>query len=279
MKIPAAKKKQSCFIGSAAKIILFASVFAGILFLLNFSGAPKAVKNFFYSLTSPLQSFFWRSGDDVFDFSAGFFAFRDIKKENELLRSKNKELLSELLMLRAVKSENEFLRNATGIGLEKDFNLILANVLAKDVFRDSILIDKGLIDGIKKNQPVLTGQKNILGRIGEVYDNFSEVILISSPEISFDAKISDTDIAGVVKGKGRLEVGIEFIPKDKELKTGDFVVSTALGGIFPEGIITGEIQEIRKSDTDPFQSAKIKPGFDINALDKLFIIKNFRSFE
>lgn len=261
------------------KIIISALVFAGIFLLLNFTGFPKAIKGIFYSFSGPFQSFFWRTGQDVSGFTEAFFSSQNIKREDESLKAKNKELLSELLLLREVKGENEFLRNAMGIDIDKEFDLILAEVVGKDIFRDSILINKGLKDGVKKNQPVLTSQKTLLGKIGEVYENFSEVVLISNTEISFDAKVSETDIFGVVKGKGRSEIVLEFVPKKKELKVGNVVVSAALGGIFPEGILVGEIQEVKKSDTDPFQSARMKPSFDIKELDKLFIIENFSFLE
>lgn len=261
------------------KIAISALLIIGFFLLMNFTGFSKTVKSFFYSFSAPFQSFFWKIGGDVSDFRGSIFNFQIIKKENETLKTKNKELLAELLVLREIKNENEFLRNGMGLGIDKDFDLILAYVVGKDIFRDSILVNKGSKDGVRKSQPVITEQRTLLGKIGEVYDNFSEIVLISNPEVSFDAKVSESDIFGVIKGKGRSEISLEFVPKEKELKSGSFVVSAALGGIFPEGILVGEIREIKKLDTDPFQSAKIKPGFDIKKLDKLFIIENFRFFQ
>lgn len=266
------------------KILLLGLFAVGIFVLLNLAGFSLTAKNFFYSFSAPIESFFWQTGNNISDFVKGFWGGQVIKKENESLKEKNKELLSELLRLRDIKSENEYLRTAMGIKLEKEFKYILANAVAKDVLRDSILINKGLKDGIKKNQPVITGQKTLLGKIGEVYDDFSEVILISSSEISFDAKIMKNEfeanqdiVSGVVKGKGRSEMKLDFVSKDKDLKPGDFVVTAALGGIFPEGVLAGEIQDVEKSDTEFFQSASVKPAFDIQGLERLFIIEDFKS--
>lgn len=251
----------------------------GVLILVNFTDFSKTIKGFFYSFSAPLNSFFWTAGNTISDFGGGLFNIQNLKKENELLKGKNKELLADIFLLKEVKNENELLKNSMGLEINKEFDLIFADIVGKDIFRDSILINKGSKDGVRKNQPVLTSQKTLLGRIGEVYENFSEIVLISSPDVSFDAKVSETDISGVLKGNGHSEISLQFVSKEKELKIGNFVVSTALGGIFPEGILIGEIQEIKKSDTDPFQSAKIKPSFDIKSLDKLFIVKNFRSLK
>lgn len=262
-----------------AKIILFLLLFGGIFALINFVGLDKPAKDFFYSFSRPLQAFFWTTGNNISGFFSGFFNAKNIRKENESLRSVNQELLSEFLFLRETKSENEFLKNSMGLGIDKEFELMLAQIVFKDVLRDSILIDKGLKDGIRKNQPVLTGQRALLGKIGEVYENFAEVILISNSGSSFDAKISGTDTIGVVKGNGRSEIRLEFVPKDKELRSGSFVVSAALGGIFPEGILIGEVREVENLDTNPFQSASISPSFNLKQLDRIFIIKNFDSLQ
>lgn len=260
---------------SSFKILIPVVFFVGIFFLLNLTGLSQAVKGVFYAFASPLQSFFWKTGDNASDFGGGIFEFGNIKQKNEQLQEKNKELLAEILLLREVKNENDFLRKTMDIGLNKEFNLLLANIVAKDISRDSILINRGFKDGVKKNQPALTSQKTLLGKVGKVYENFSEVILISNSEISFDVKVSDIGVFAVAKGRGRSEINLEFVPKDKELKSGNFIISAALGGIFPEGLLVGEIKEIKKSDTEPFQSASIKPAFDIADLDKIFIIENF----
>jgi len=161
--------------------------------------------------------------------------------------------------------------------LEKEFKLSLAEVVSKDISQDSILINKGSKDGIANNSPVITQQKTLVGKIGEVYENFSRVILISNKESSFDAKISDpeNDISGVVNGKGNLQLFLDFVPQEKEIKEGDFIVTTSLGGIFPKGLLVGQIGKVLRSDIEPFQQAKIRPAFDIRELETVFIITDF----
>lgn len=119
---------------------------------------------------------------------------------------------------------------------------------------------------------MITSQRILVGRIGEVLDNFSKIILISNQNSSFDAKIGDSDTYGLVKGKGHFEAWLELIPKEKEVKIGDTVITSALGGIFPKNILVGEISEVQKSDVEPFQKAKINIGADIKGLRSVFII-------
>ena len=78
----------------------------------------------------------------------------------------------------------------------------------------------------------------------------------------------------MVKGKGGFEVSFDLVPKDKEISEGDLIVTSALGGVFPQGFLVGEIKGVRKSDVEQFQTAEIKPGFNLENLDYLFVITN-----
>jgi len=258
-----------------SKILLIFILIIAIFIVFNLTGFSKEVKNFFYSISSPIQKTFWKAGDNVSDFFSVIFEMKILKEENELSRLKIQELLAKNAFLEEFKKENEFLREALNIGLEKDFQLVFSEVISKDISQDSILINKGLKDGISRGFPVVTCQKTLLGRVGEVYQDFSEVILISNADTSFDAKVSEKEIYGVIKGKGNLKLYFDLIPKDKEIFEGDLIITTILGGVFPEGLLIGLIKEIKKLDIEPWQTAEIELSFNIKDLDNLFIITNF----
>ena len=246
-----------------------------IFLVLNLTGFSKEVKNFFYLISSPVQKTFWQAGEQISDFWQGLFEINVLQKEITELSLENQRLLSENVGLKVLKEENETLRQALGIGLEKDFQIIFCQNISKDIFQDSILIDKGAEKGVLKGMPVITSQKALIGRIGEVYKDFSEVILITNKESSFDAKIFERDVSGVVKGRGDSKLELTLISKDKEISQGDFVVTAVFGGIFPKGLLVGSIQEIEKLDIEPFQVAEINPSVDFKKLDNLFIIIDF----
>lgn len=249
------------------------------LVILNLTPVSKRVKNFFYFISEPVQKSFWRAGDKVSDFFETVANIKNLKKENEELKLKIQELLAKNAKIPELEKENKILREALEIGLEKEFKLILAEVIGKDISQDSILIDKGLKDGVTNNLPVITQQKSLVGKIGEVYENFSKVILISNKGGAFNAQISRgeenlaEDISGLVKGKGNFQLFLDLVPKEKEIKEGDLIITSSLGGVFPKGLLVGQIQKIKKSDIEPFQQAEIKLAFDINELETIFIIK------
>jgi len=264
-------------ISKTIKIAIIFVLLVVLLAILNL--AINKIKNFFYLISSPIQKSLWRAGDKTSDFFETITTIKKLKTENEELKLKTQELLAKNIALTELEKENKILREALGVGLEKEFSLILAEVIGKDISQDSILIDKGVEDGLSNNLPVITEQKALIGRIDEVYAKFSRVILISNKESIFNAKIQSSeenfnnDIAGVVKGKGNLQFSLELVSREKEIKEGDLLITTSLGGIFPKGLLIGQIQNVKKSDIEPFWRAEIKPAFDLKELEAVFIIK------
>ena len=253
-------------------IVVLLIVFFAVL---NLTPLNKGVKNFFYSISSPIQKTLWNTGSNVSDFFEAFGEIKNLKIENKKLKLEIQDLLAKNAVLKEIEIENKVLREALAIGLEKDFKLVLAQVVSKDVSQDFILINKGSQDNISKDLPVITPQKVFLGKIYEVYPNFSKVQLSTHKESSFNVKIAGKEIFGVVKGKGNSKLFLDFVPHEKEIKKGDKIITTSLGGIFPKDLLIGEIQEVIKLDIKPFQTAEVKPFFNIKETQELFIIMEF----
>lgn len=271
------------FLANKKKIITFVFGLLLIVFLLNVF--QKEVRGFFYWFSSPIQKVLWRIGDKSAGFLKSIVSADNLKKENSELKQKNQKLLAEIVKLKELEKENNILREALGAGLQKEFNLILTEIISKDVSQDYILIDKGFKEGILENKPVINQENVLVGRISDVYNNFSKVILISNKKVSFDAKIyaegkpaeseQEEDISGLASGQGGSKISFGFVPREKNLTQGDIVITSVLGGIFPKGLLVGTIGKIEKSDLEPFQEAEIQPFFDIKSSTFLFIVSDF----
>jgi len=258
------------------KIGLIIALLITLFVVFNLTGFSKKVKNFFYLISSPIQKTFWRAGNNLSDFFEVISEIKKLKKENEELLLENQALLSENIRLEELKKENEILREALEIGLGKEFRLLSVEVIGKDISQENLLVSLGSEDGVSKDFPVINRQKALIGKIGEVYSNYSKVILISNKETAFDAKLSNAEIYGLLKGMGGGKLFLDLIPREKEIKEGDLVVTAPLGGVFPEGLLVGKIAKVLKSDVKAWQEAEISPAFDLRELDTLFVITNFK---
>lgn len=260
-------------------------ILIGIVLLLVFIGVlnlfQKQFKNFFYSVSEPLQKTFWRIGSNSSSFLGSFLEFGNLDKINEELNTKNQELLKEIIILQQQKTENQALREIIGNNQDKEFKLILTDVIGIDSKQDFILINKGAEDGILENMSVINAQKVLFGKISKVYKNFSKVMLVSNRNSVLDIKIQKDDtlsasIYGAIRGEGNLTSVLDLVQLDSEIKNNDILITSSLEGTFPRGLLVGEITEVSKNDLKPFQTAKIELFFDLKQADKLFIISDYR---
>jgi len=260
------------FTSIKAKILIIAIV-AALVLSLNFFRAET--KGFFYYISTPIQKVFWSVGDSIANFFGAVGDLNGLREENDQLQGFFHELLAEKAYLTELKEENEVLREALQLDLQKEFQLVLVDVIGKDIGQDSFLINQGSRDGLSPGMPVITQQKILVGRIAEVFEKFSRVVLISNKNSSFDAKVSGTAITGVARGQGGSNLKFDLVPQEKELKADDLVVSSALGGIYPEGLLVGRISKASRDDVSSFYQSEIAPLFNLESTTMVFVIINF----
>ena len=262
------------------KIVLVIIVFLLLIIINRFF--LDATKNSFYNLTAPVQSFFWRIGDSSSNFLQSFLENKNLKKNNQEILEQNQKLLVDLQEIRNLKKENQELKEVLDIGLNKEFELILVSSISRETNGDFILISEGAEKGILKGMPIITKEKVVVGVIDKAYKDFSRVLLISNKESNFDVQIQKknnpeniSEIYGLAQGKGNLKIDLNLVPQEKDIAKEDLVFTTVLAGVFPRGLLVGEIKEVKNSDISNFQEAKIEPYFKNNLLGTLFVIKNF----
>ena len=262
------------------KIVLIIIVFLLLISINKFF--LDTTKNSFYNVTSFIQSFFWRIGDSSSNFFQSFLESKNLRKENQEILKQNQKFLVDIQEIRNLRKENQELKQVLDLELNKEFELILVESISRETNGDFILVSGGAEIGILKGMPVITKEKVLVGSIDKVYKDFSRVLLISNKESNFDVEIQKRDnnervnkIYGLAQGKGNLKIDLELVPQEKNITEGDIVFTTILAGVFPKGLLVGEVKNIKNSDISTFQEAKIEPYFKNNLSEILFVIKNF----
>lgn len=184
-------------------------------------------------------------------------------KENQALQAREIELSLELDQSGELISENERLRGLLNFKKKIGFNTISAEVIARDPndWLSSFVINKGKGDGIKKDSAVCAS-KGLLGKVVELGEHTSSVMLLSHPAFKAGGMVKKSRINGIVVGAGKGLVKMKYIPIDAEVKTGDTVVTSGMSSIFPKGIAIGEVISVGKNKTGLYQYAMIKPFAD-----------------
>lgn len=246
---------------------IFVLLFLIVCFLIINAISKDGLKNFIYSKSASLQASLWDRGSEE------SFSRQDQEKLNKQLIEDNQKLLSELAGLQGVKEENESLREALGLNLQNDYDLVLGRVISKDILNDTILINIGSDDGVKKNFPVILSGKALLGRVIDVYPNYSRVMLITQKDNMIDVEIPDSKSFALSKGEGSLKASLDMFPRDVELKEDSLIITSAMGGNYPAGLYVGKVKNVKKLDNEVYQIAEIEKSFDLDTINNVFVIK------
>ena len=208
---------------------------------------------------------------------------RELREKIDSLEKENYSLSLQIANLKELEIENRELKKALDLNLQKEFNLVLAEVSGKDIgTKDTILITAGKRDGVLEDMPVITPEKILVGKVVKSYKNFSEVALLSKKNFSFDVKIKSKeeqnkkDISAIAKGEGNSEISLDLVPLTAPVSKDDIIISDNMGKIFPKGLLVGYIKDIKKSDTAVFQKIKAQHIFDIKKQRTLFVITGYK---
>jgi rod shape-determining protein MreC len=274
-------KKQHRF----GKILIGVIVLAVLILILNFFNS--GIRNIFYIISSPLEKTFWSAGESSSGFFGSILNAGTLAEENDKLKKENQKLISEVTSLQAINDANQAQSDVSLACQNQNFKLTLAGIIGLDG-QDILSINKGFDDGISVGMPVI-GQQNVLyGKIIQVYKNYSQVMLISNKKSVINAEIKQNEgqdksnsgpvsnIEGVIKGSGNLSVFLDLIPIDSTISQGDILITSSLEKTFPKNLLIGKITKVSKNDQKPFQQAEINPFFDLNNVDNLFVITNYK---
>ena len=215
----------------------------------------------------------WQNNQYFFE---GTFAGFGLENQVMEFEAKNLFLSQELLFLKEIEKENDRLRQALDGTLREEFDLLFTKIIGKEVDRDVLFVNKGAQDGVEQGMPVITQSRVAVGSIGVVFEHTSKVLLLSLKDRSSDVKLQGKEVIGVLKGQGRFQALLGFIPKEEELLKGDALVTSALGGVFPDNFLVGEVKSVEKSDLTAFQEGKVELFFHPRKENSLFILTNYQ---
>lgn len=240
------------------------------------SKQEKPFQSFFQTITKPFTSFFSETGawlNRKIDFVSNI---SDLKNENEKLFNENLKLKFEISQLKEAENENRIFREEldliSKINFETEASLILGQTLSGN--RQIIYLDKGSKNGIKEEMPVIVGEGFLVGKVIKVYQNSSEVELILDKNNKINAEIQETQIKGIVQGEYGTSAIMGLIPQVAEVKEGQTVITSGLGGIYPRGLLIGYIQKTEITVDQLFQKASLNLPIDFKNLRMVWIIKN-----
>ncbi|MEH7493456.1 rod shape-determining protein MreC [Neobacillus niacini] len=214
---------------------------------------------------------------------AGFFEnLQDLQntyEENKELKSRMEKLVSLEAQVQELEKDNKELRDILGEEETlRDFEPLQATVIGRnpDRWHEMIIINKGKTDGIKKNMAVVTAH-GLIGKVKTVNQFSSTVQLLSAmdPKNRISAIVQgDTNVFGLVEGYDaeKKALLVKAIPSGVEIKVGQNVITSGLGGVFPQGLQIGKVIEVKPDQYGLNQTALVEPGADFYDLENIIVI-------
>ncbi len=246
-----------------AIVLLFISAF--VLMLLNKTETliVEKTSSVATDMVSPLVDVLVvpaRAVAGVYDY---FRELKEVYKDNQALREENKKLLDLYDKTRVLEIENKLLSNLLNYVAPPEAKYITARVIAEegDAFSHSLIAYTG--GNVKKGQVALS-ERGVIGRVDQVGQMYSKIILITDINSKIPVMVERTRVRGILSGDNTPQPKMVFIPLDAELNVGDRIVTSGVAGVFPSGLPVGKIVSVEKNNV------KIKP---FNNLDRLEYVR------
>lgn len=235
--------------------------FSQVRFLLNSAVAPIQ-----YAADLPRSMF-----DGFYD---RFSSRQQLMESNHGLKREVLILKSDLILLDQYREENQRLRKLLGSSFVRDEKKVVAEVMGVDTspYRHQVVIDKGRVDGVYEGQPVIN-EKGIVGQVTFVAAHNSRVLLLIDPNSAIPVQNIRNDIRVIASGNGQTdEIQLEHIATSTDMNVGDMLVTSGLGGIYPEGYPVAYLAEVDKDTRREFAVIKATPVVDFTRLRYLLLI-------
>lgn len=257
-------------------LFVFLSVFFYI-FSLNFR--PPAtmdwIQRFFIETVAPLVRSFGNVSGLVEGTISEYVWLRNVREENERLRQEVVSLEQRVTEYQEAYIENLRLRRLLDFRTTVQGEAIAARVVMHDMtgWFQTLIVDKGFEDKIAPDMPVVNDE-GLVGRILDVSDHYSRVLLITDPSSGVDAIIQRNRVRGILTGRDANSCLLKYVRGNLDVQAGDLLLSSGKDGVYPKGLRLGVVQGIIKDPVDLFQKIEVRPLVRLSALEELLILRS-----
>jgi len=201
-----------------------------------------------------------------------------ILTENQLLKKENIQLYSKVQQTYKLEAENKRLFELLKAKPEDGKNFIFADIIAvnQDNDKHQIIINKGSMDGIELGAAI-ADSKGIIGHIVRDQVLASEVLLISDPEHGIPIEIARNGLRAIAIGIGSYdEIILNNLPNNSDIKINDVLITSGLGGRYPEGYPVAIISNIERVKGDSYLSIGAKPIANLKNINEVLVIQDIK---
>jgi rod shape-determining protein MreC len=206
----------------------------------------------------------------------GIDTTQGVERENKELKAQQFILSAKLTKLEALEAENRRLRELLASSAQLPDQVLVAEIIAvnQDPYRHQITLNRGLRDGLYRGQ-ALVDAFGIMGQIVDVAPSTSKALLVTDPDHGMPVEINRTGLQTIAIGLGdERGLRLPFLPSNADIKNGDLLVSSSLGGRFPAGYPVGTVYDVKPVAGEHFMEAYAYPAARLNQGRQALLVWN-----
>lgn len=208
-----------------------------------------------------------------------YFALQNTSRENESLRRENSALKLQVEELGSKAAEADRLALLINFRqLNHNVPMLGARVIgaSADTASETIFLDRGSRDGIRRNMAVITPD-GVVGKIIEAFPNSAQVLLLTDKDSGVGAMLADSRIQSPVGGTGEPLLVMKYVANDDTVNLGERVVTSGMDRIFPKDLPVGSVAEIKPGN--PFKLIRVRPAASLERLEEVIVLLTLRPLE
>jgi rod shape-determining protein MreC len=257
-------------------IVLLVLLAVGLIAVFSYASEEREaglLGRMVYGVIRPVQGVVRGARDRVADAWNGYIALMGVREENVQLKAEIDQLRQAQAALRAKERENRRLRKLLDLKSRYDLPSLAAQVIGEDAtgWYRSFFINRGSADGLRPGMAVTVGG-GVVGKVSTTSPTMAKVMLLTDPAISVDCRVARTRDRGLVSGRLQHGCILRYIDLASDAREGDEVVTSGLGGIFPRGLVVGNISTLRQDAHGLFLEAVIVPAVDFAKVEEVLVV-------
>lgn len=254
-------------------VVLLAVTLAILSFHLKTESRAGLMKKVVLELSAPLQNALYYYSKSVGDAWFRYVALVGLEQENKKLHKQIDDLKAQVNLYKESYLEAQRLHKLLALKENHDFNFVAARIIGRGqvAFSRTVLINKGTTHGLKVGMPVMAGH-GLVGRITSVSWRASKVLLLIDESSNIDAIVQRNRTQGIIRGAGSQGYALKYVSKTQDVKEGDIIISSGIGGVFPKGQMIGQVSHVDKQDAGLFYNIQVAPFVDFSKLEEVKVL-------
>ena len=254
-------------------------VAAAVVFLFYISdGVRQSARNVVQTIVAPGQEVVTGTANRVQRIFANMGDNEELREQLEAANARISEYEEQLRQYQHYADRNRELSKLLGITeAYNDYKYVHATVTAKSegIFFYQFTVNKGSRDGIRVNDTVINGD-GIIGRVSEVFTNSARVTTLLDEDTRVSSVMTGTRDMVMVYGSYQLKTDgllmMEYIPSQSNIRVGDVVETSGIGGIYPSGLIIGTVEALTDEKSGIEQFAIVRPVVNFSKIETVMIL-------